>query len=424
MRALASPEQVIDAYKAHAKLDRNLNDPYVEFLAERGLGPMAGAAQGLNPAVFMNNVPAPGSYVIDQATFDAKTERNDVPQPTDTWPGYGGRIDHRISNVGVLSNVRLTINLSVVVSGGGTVTAKYPWPLGLLNKVTLNANGGSAIISCNGLDLDARRQRLFRNPREGLETSPGMDTTATITAAAPYKPTGAVFPGVIANGTYPVTLIVDLPIVHDPRTLTGALFAQSDQNYLNWVIETAQAADIFTLAGGSTAVITGTVDSTLTFYSIPSMDTSNGRVVVLPAAVQYLHQFVAQDKYFTNQGDVLTPFIKNNGQLACAYVYIDNGGTSQIAPTALSAIQWTYAGNQTPRNYSPPAVLLEENQRLYNGLITPGYFLLDFEAENVRRDAVFPRGLSELAINTRIPTSVTVNPNAHVHVALETLVQG
>jgi hypothetical protein len=381
-------------------------------------------AQGLNPAVFMSNVPAAGTYVIDQAAFNAKTERNDVPQPTDAWPGFGGRIDKRISNVGVLANVRIALSLSLVVSGAGTVTARYPFPYGLINKCTLNANGGSAIISCNGLDLDARRQRLYRSPREALRTAPGMDTTATATAAAPYKPTGQMFPGVIANGTYPITLIVDLPIVHDPRTLTGALFAQSDQNYLNWVIETAQIADCFTVAGGSTVAITGVVDSTLTFYSIPAQDTQNGRLVVLPNAVQYLHEFVAQDKFFANTGDVLTPFLKNNGQLACCYLFLDNGGAAQIAPAALDAIQWVYAGNQTPRNYDPPSMLLEENERLYNGLISPGYAVLDFEAENVQRDAVFPRGLSELAVNTKIPTSVTVNPNAHVHVVLETLVSG
>lgn len=381
-------------------------------------------AQGLNPAVFMNNVPAPGSYAINQAEFDRLTERNDMPVPPDNWPGFGGRIDRRISNVGVLANVRLVFNLQIVVSGAGTVTAKYGYPHKALAKVSLNANGGSALISVNGLDLRARRQRLFRNPAESLRTAPLMDTTATVTAAAPYRPIGRTFPGVIANGTYAITLIYDLPIVHDPKTLTGALFAQSDQNYLNWVVETATQDDLFAVAGGSTVAITGTVESALTFYSIPAVDQERGRLVILPEAVQWLHEFVAQNNQFANTGDVRTPFIRNSGQLVCAYAYLDNGGTTQIAPAALDAIQWTYGGNQTPRNYDPPAILLEENQRLYNGLIDPGYFVLDFEAENVRRDIVYPRGLAELAINTRIPGSVTVNPNAHVHVALETLTQG
>lgn len=421
---LAPIHKQLLAAKAHAEQGNNPHDPLIAQLIEAGVPPVAGAAQGLNPAVFMNNVPAPGTYVIDQNGFDTLTERNDVPQPSDAWPGFGGRIDHRIANVGVLANIRLYFNLSLVVSGTGTVTSLYGFPHYLLKKVSLNANGGSSIISVNGLDLRARRQRLYRNPKEALRTAPGMDTTATATAAAPYQGYGRMFPGTIANGTYQVTLIYDLPIVHDPRTLLGALFAQSDQNYLNWVIETAQSSDVFNIAGSSTATITGTVNSELTFYSLPSQNAQNGRVVVLPEAVKWLHEFISQDNNFANTGDVYTPLIRNNGQLIALYGFIDNGGAAQIAPNALNAIMWQYAGNQTPRNYNPPAMLLEENERRYDGLIDPGYFVLDFEAENPRRDLVYPRGLAELKINTQVPSSVTVQPNAHVHLALETLQAG
>jgi hypothetical protein len=391
-------------------------------LVDAGVPPVAGAAQGLNPAVFMNNVPAPGTYAIDQQRFDLLTERNDVPQTTDTWPGFQSRVDRRVANVGVLANVRIRLNLSLVVSGTGAVTSLYRWPWGLIKRASLNANGGSAIISCEGSDLRARRQRLFRNPHEIVSTAPATDvvTAAAVKGAAPR---GNPDPGVIANGTYTVQLVYDLPIVHDPASLTGALFAQSDQNYLNWVLETAQSSELFSIAAGGAVAITGTVDSTLTFFSIPSMDAQNGRVVVLPQAVRWLHEFIAQDNNFSNTGKVPTPFIRNNGQLVAAMMYVDNGGAAQIAPSALSRLLWTYAGNQTPRELLPH-VILEENQRDYNGLIQPNYVVLDFEKENPARDLVYPRGLAELALVIDIPTSVTVNANAHTHTVLETLTAG
>jgi hypothetical protein len=379
-------------------------------------------AQGLNPAVFMNNVPTPGSYEINQGEFNLLTERNDVPSQANAWPGFGGRIDQRVANVGVLTNLRLFFELSVTVSGSGAVTALYPFPYGLAKNVYLNANGGTALIRCNGNDLRARRQRIFRNPQESLATAPGMDTTATRTAAAPYKPTGTEFPGVIANGTYNIFLIMDLPIVHDPSSLTGALFAQSDQNYLNYVIETAQLTDMFNVAAGGAVEITGNVKCESTFFSIPYKNANNQRIVVLPQAVQWLHEFIATDNAFTNTGEVATPLVRNNGQLLCLYGFVDNGGAAQISPSALTYLKWAYAQNQTPRNYTPIQQLLEENQRLYNGLISPGptYFVLDFEAENWQRDGVYPRGLSELEVILGIP-AVTLNANSHVHICQETL---
>lgn len=414
-------DDILRATESWALAGWNVNSPDVQKCIDAGLPALAGGAQGLNPAVFMNNVPSPGSYEINQQAFNLLTERNDVPGPSNPWPGFGGRIDQRIANVGVLSNIRLLVAMTIVVSGSGAVTSLYPFPYGMFKNVYLNANGGTALIRANGLDLHARRQRLFRNPAEYIATAPGMDTTATLGASTPYRPIGRMFNGVIPNGTYTIAFIVDLPIVHDPSSLTGALFAQSDQNYLNFVVETAQQADVFNVAAGGAVSISGNVASESTFFSIPSKDANNGRIVVLPQAVNWLHEFIATDNPFSNQGDVPTSLVRNNGQLLALYQYIDNGGATQISPSALSAIKWAYAGNQVPRNYNSTATLLEENQRDYNGLIEPGYFVLDFEKENWQRDGVYPRGLSELETIITIPGSVTVNANAHTHTVLETL---
>ncbi len=423
MRPTATIERQLQAAAAYRDLEWNVNAPEIKELIAAGLPPIAGAAQGLNPAVFMNNVPTPGSYQINQEAFNVLTERNDVPGQANNWPGFGGRIDQRVANVGVLTNIRLFVELSIVVSGSGAVTSLYPFPYGLLKNVYLNANGGTALIRANGNDLRARRQRLYRQPEEDLSTAPGMDTTVTMTAAAPYRPKGKTFPGVIANGTYNIYFIVDLPIVHDPASLTGALFAQSDQNYLNYVIETCLATDCFNIAAGGAVAITGTVKAESTFFSIPTQNANNARIVILPNAVSWIHEFMATDNPFANTGEVQTPLPRNNGQLLALYSFTDNGGEAQIAPAALSYIKWAYAANQTPRNYLPVQHLLEENQRLYNGLIEPGptYWVLDFEAENWQRDGVYPRGLSELMTIIGVAAGTTVKANAHVHTVQETL---
>ncbi|HEV3136169.1 MAG TPA: hypothetical protein VG348_15880 [Acidimicrobiia bacterium] len=403
----------------------DVNEENVRACIERGLPPIAGGAQGLNPAVFMNSTPAEGSYRIDQQTFDRMTERNDLFEPVDVWPGFGGRIDHRLKNVGVIANIRLFVTLSVTVSGSGTVTSLYPFPYNLIRKVTLNANGAAQTWQCQGLDARARFLRLFHNPADvlGLNTAPGMDTTATATAAAPYRPIGKQFPGTIANGTYNVNFVLDITPAYDPRSLIGALFAQSDQTYLNFIIETAQSGDTLSIGTGSSVAFNAgsQVQAEVTFFSIPRMNTEGGgSVIILPAGVRWLHEFIASDFYFSNNQDVIVPLVRSNGQLRCLYHYIDNGGAAQILPMSLSTIKWMYAGNVVPRNYLA-GHLMSENQRNYDGPIDPGYMLIDFEQANVRRDVVYPRGLAELDVDFFVPTSITPNANAHVHTVQETL---
>jgi hypothetical protein len=248
-----------------------------------------------------------------------------------------------------------------------------------------------------------------------------MDTTCTPAAANPYRPIGTVFPGVISNGTYNVNFVIDITPAYDPRTLIGALFAQSDQTYLNYILETALSTDVFSIASGGAVALTGNVQAEVTFFSIPRVNVAGGgSTIILPAGVKWLHEFIASDFYFSNNQDVIVPLVRSNGQLRCLYHYIDNGGAAQIAPLSLGTYKWMYAGNIVPRNYLI-AHLMDENQRNYDGPILPGYMLLDFEQSNVRRDVVYPRGLAELDVDFFLPNSITPNANAHVHTVQETL---
>lgn len=337
-----------------------------------------------------------------------------VPQEQRAFTGLGGApIDQRISNVGVLASIRLVLKLSLVVAGGGTCTATYQWPWNVIKRFTLNANGQTSLVSAEGLDLRARRQRVFRNPREEVSTAPATDTT-----------TGNPAPGVIANGTYSIVLVYDVPIVHDMYTLSGALFAQSDQTYLNWRLQPAATAEVLTLAGGSTATLTGTVHSTLTFFDIPFADVQGkGRLVLIPD-LSWLHGYLASDAPFANNGEVKTPFIRTAGQLISYSAYVDNGGAAQIDPLALDEIRFEYGGNRRPRTYSPTEQLVEKMGQDFNGRIKPGYIVLDFEVDAPQRDIVYPKGITELLLAIKIPAATTINPNAHVHFVEETMFAG
>lgn len=388
--------------------------PLNRALIARGIAPVAGAATGLAGMAFARNLPAEGSFVMNPDEFAKWTERNDMPLEQRDFPALGGApIDQRIPAVGIAASLRIVLTATLTTAGAGTVTSTYQWPWNLIKRFNLNVNGQTSILSCEGMDLRARRQRIFRNPREEVSSAPATDTA-----------TGNPNPGVIANGAYNVVLVYDVPIAHDVWTLVGSLYAQSDATYLNFRLTPAASAELFTLAGGSTATITNAkVSTTLTFYDIPTSRTQRGDVILVPD-LRYLHGFFSSDKPFANTGEVSVEMIRSSGQLLCYYLYLDNGGAAQIDPAAWSELRVQYGGNRRPRTYNPLSQLLEKNGQDYNGRIKPGYALIDLEADNVRREGIYPKGVTELAAVVTVASGTTINANARAHQVEETLFAG
>jgi hypothetical protein len=385
--------------------------------AARELLPIAGGATGIQAAAYAANLPEPGTFQMDEPLFYQETERNDVPQEQKAFTGLsGGVIQHRIANVGILAKLRLVFTGTLTVSGAGTCTATWQWPWNTFKEVLVNVNGQTSIIRASGVDLRARRQRIYRNPRDPVSSAPATSTDGIVDPN----------PGVIANGTYNVVLVYDIPITHDDYEMVGSIFAQSDQMYLQWQVTPAQTADLFTLAGGSTATLTGTIDSTLTFFDVPFFDhPQEGRKVLIPD-LRYLHGYLASDRPFQNTGAVQTPFIRTAGQLISYTFNVENGPAAVVQPTALSEASLIYGGNRRPRQFRPVAHLLEKNAIDYNGRILPnaGVAVLDLEVDNPQRDLIYPKGVSELALEVIIPASVSLNANARVHFVEETLFGG
>jgi hypothetical protein len=401
-------------------------DPLVQLMVDAGVKPMAGGSPvGVSGMGFQHNVPEPGTFVEDSDAFFQNTERNDIPGQTQTWPGLGGQgTDVRIPQVGLLAAIRILFTGSLVIAGGGSVTATYQWPHNLFKRVALNVNGQTGVIGVEGADLRARRQRTYRNPRDQVIAGPAIDVN-TAAYAAGYSPVGDPAPGVIANGTYSVQLVYDIPITHDDYNLIGALYAQSDSNAFLWRFEPAAAADLFTLAGGSTAVLTGSIAWTFTIYDIPEADTERGRMVLLPS-MQWLHGMLGYNQAFTNTGEVTVALIRTAGQLLATYVYMDSGGNAVLDPVSASEIRFQYGGNRRPRVFNPPVILIEKNAHDYNGRIlrAMGYFVLDNEVDNPVRDLVYPKGITEAGVVVVIPTTVTLGSNPRGHAVEETMFPG
>jgi hypothetical protein len=363
---------------------------------------------GIGGAAFLRNLPAQGAYAVNEGIFNTETERNDVPLQPVTWTGLGGAsMDARIPNNGILANIRVSLEGTLAVATSA-MTPGYQWPWNLAKKITFNANGQTSLIAAEGYDLRARRQRLYRNPTDPIVKAPSITATGYNTGAA------------IGTGSYPLSLQWDLPITHDEASLVGALFAQSDQNYLSVKVTPAQTTDLF--SGAGTATVTGTLRFTVTFFDIPLVAVQGRDQVIIPN-LAWLHGYLSGDFSFGNTGDVRAPFIRTAGQLLSYAFIVDNGGQATISAAALNEVRFTYGGNRKPRVYNPVSHLLEKNARDYNGLVGD-FTVFDFEGDNPARDLVYPKGVAELAVEVNIATGTTINANARIHFVEDTLFAG
>jgi hypothetical protein len=404
--------------KAWEVAGANLESPHVESMIERGLGPVsARMPTGMEGAAFMTNLPPAGTFAMNTEVFSKNTERNDVPMKTEEYPGFGGTaIDIPIAKVGVLSGIQIAVEGTIKTGGAsGTITPTFRWPWGLLKKIALTANGQTSLISPSGLDCRARKQRVFRNPRDPITVAPSVDGFGDPTLAALER-----------GKEFSVFCIYELPIVHDWYSLTGSLFMQSDQTYAALHLEMPSLAELFTTTEAATVEFkTAKINVTTTTFDVPFATTSKGQVLLVPD-LQWLHGFITNTKNYANNGDVEVPLVRVSGELLALYLYAQNGPGTIIKPASWQQFRMEYGANRIPRNYKPVQMLLQKNADDYNGLLMPevGYVCLDFEADNPSRDLVFPKGVTELKVVPTISASVEIKANSAIQFAEEALFSG
>lgn len=407
----STPVETISRTEARRRMRRLLRDAgYPEAASSIShkrypAPPIAGGATGGGGVAYLSNLP-PDRFQINPALFEAATERQDIPQASVTYNGFGSQSSIRLQNVGIAAMVRLYFNGTLNIAGTGAVTSLPGWPYNMISRLAFNAQGTNALLAASGPAYRARRQRLFRNPAETLQSSTGVPT------------------GTIANGSYQITFVVDVPIAHDMFSGTGWVLAQNPSTTLSIDIAWAAQAAALTVGTGSTATWTNaSVSSTMTTFAVGQAQSGNQPVTIIPDLTTF-HGFLENTFPFAASGIVQAPLIRTAGQLVNYGFNLRNGATAEIAPDALTEIDFRYGGNRQPRQYNPPQMLIEKNQADYNGRVQVNgltFTYLDFEADNAVRDVFLPENLVELQSQFVIPAAVTVNAGAYVDYLEETL---
>jgi len=201
-----------------------------------------------------------------------------------------------------------------------------------------------------------------------------------------------------ATGTYTVDLKVRVPIAFDPKTLLGAVFAQTAQTNLTCDVDYETQANLLTVGGAATLAVTLNSEISGIVYTIPQV---GGRFVVPDLSA--FHQFVSSATPAVAQGEneIILPGTGIGRQLMRVFFQTwSSAAPLAINETNYANLGWRYGGNDTPEIFSNGAMLAHSNEDTFG--VDLGRFwgvgCHDFCADWALRDAVDEGSTSDLRL--------------------------
>jgi hypothetical protein len=386
------------------------------------------------PTVQLQGVVVPQSAVNPPLFFE-KTRRLRLRQDGFAFPGIGQSYKRSLLQTGIVAGLTIKFSGNVAVTlGGGTAATTNRWPYDLLRSVRFSANGQSNLINVSGWDLKlreivARSDRNDRGVARGIGgASPGTSRTqGTLSMANEDWGLGQNVTAIVGAPTnYPVELEWFIPIAMAKVDLTGAIFAQTSATDLALEIDFATSAELFTLTGAATAVVTGNFVIEADVYTIPQ--SGNGEIVVPNLSV--FHSIIKTRSANPSNG---MNEIRLSGQgvgrsLQRMWFRTWNGTTP--APLAMNAtnyaqVGWRYGGNDTPEVWQDGRALAYWDEDLFGcDLAThQGFGVMDWASEFAFRDAIDEGAATELRLLVEIPSGVALT-SPFVEYTQETLFAG
>lgn len=392
---------------------------------------MPTAASTTQAPRYMQGIAVPAE-AVNPSEFFALTRRHIQPERTASYTSANPQTSEvfELRKADILSDLTIRFVGQVVVAGvgAGTCATTARWPYDFIKAARFSANGASNLINVSGAKLKARSlmKRSDLTDR-GVPNTMGSvaRTQGTMALASESWGVGSASSG-IANGTYAIDLEWHVPVAEDQVDLAGAIFLQTATADLTLTLDFAPLTDLFILAGGATAVVTGAWEVVSTKFSIP-ISPRTGQIVVPDLSV--FHSML-QSRYTALQNGENEIRISGQGagkSLLRMFFQTWNGAGTANAPLAMTTANygsqsWRYAGNETPDTFPNGSHLRIDQERRYNADIggLHGFGVHDFAHENAFRDVVDMATVAELRILSTIQTSVTLS-NAALEYVLETV---
>lgn len=348
------------------------------------------------------NHPSRGLVIRDPQSFMELTQRNDIPLNSVNLGTtiVGDSVKFRVPNRGIASELRLHFDLAVVVSTYSTgLSAREAWPHGLVKKVRVTANG-TDLVNCTGADLAALRQATS-------DSADYSDVESSTVSAA--------------NGTYNVDFVLPVPLATDQTTLMGAIFAETDDTYLEVELSFETQANLFNVQGTTALAWSGSCLPTLTTYDVPKVNTSNGMASIVPD-LGVIHMINSHDVFIPGNGEQQAKVSRASGTLLRLFAQVfDASAYASIDPLTINSYAFRYGQNQQLRKQSGRDMRYV-NARWYRDVLARGYVAWDLVAENSKRDAIVPADVIDLEANIDLGTLTIADPDK-IHLFEQVAVQ-
>lgn len=290
----------------------------------------------------------------------------------DVVGGVANTSEGRISSVGLGTHIvsvhTAEISIDNTTAAAVTIPLSPLFPFNLLQKTTIQINGGATTYSASGvsgLSVWARRKRGILNPRALSTGGYGMSRsyvqsvtvsgTGTLTAAAADAPTLSGYASVTVPTVTTVTLTAKFvtvePLVNSLDDMIGTLILQNNSTFANLTRTPAtkltssgaeaNATPLYDVAAGVTATWSSfTHAAQYKFFGIPSDP------ALYQAMIGNSYQVQEQPNVaVSGSGDgALTYDIPTNIYLLAAHIlHVDSVGALVPIPANLTALQLQYS---------------------------------------------------------------------------------
>lgn len=362
-------------------------------------------------AKVMQGIEVPAAQ-INQGGFFTLTRRKRTPEGAKVYAGAGNTDNFELRKSDIIAGIHIRFSGTLTTThSAGAVVPTYRWPYDFIRAIRFTANGQSNLINVSGAKLKAREHmaRLDHDDRGVSRQVGGAAVTQGTMSLASENWGLAPGQSQATATTVPVELTWYVPVASDDKDLTGAIFAQTSAMDLTVSIDWDQLTNLFTVSGGDTVAVAGSVIIETEKYSIPVVDGS----FILPD-LSLFHSLVQTRQVGLQQGDNELRLIGQGAGKALLRLFYQVWAGATPAPIAATAANygpqgWRYGSNETPELFQDGMSLRQWNERCYNSDLGSvwGFLSHEFEVINAFRDSVDMGQTSELRLLVNLAAAQT-----------------
>lgn len=345
--------------------------------------------------------------MANAGNFMAATRQNWLSIPSKTVT-LSSMTQFDLPKVGLLGRLWLTFKGTMTLDDKATPanvalkSAMGGTPFGIIKELRVKINSGLTIVKIPGYHLFLHN---LLHQRSQYPDVVGTSLDAGYANSRAYAFAVASANGGTAN-TWRFTM--EVPIAINEKDPIGLLLLQTSDTVVTVEIDWAADTDMFTLAGGATAVLSAaTVTPAMEVFSVPVRKEDR-------PALDTVHALIYNDKPISSTGEFIAEFERGNIYMRVLNRALLNGSIAGLTDITQLAIR--YNGNQYPYQQLDADTFAAIQRARYGRDMPQGVFVWDWFYQGVpgygsARDWINSGALTEFEQLITVASGATLGSN-------------